>query len=240
MSVRRDVMPPGRARGRTIVVGVIAIAALIGAVVWVWGPASAASPPRTTTHDLVAGTVELSVDIGDVELVAGGDDRVEIVSRLTWFRTDLEPIESRHGDTLRIEQPDCGAICRIDYTVRIPAGTAVVVTVGTGDVVSTGVTGDQRLRTGLGDVIVRDASGTVDVHGDVGDVAVDCATPPDEVTAETSLGDVTVTVPADAGGYRVAADTGMGDTLIDVETSTSDDRSIEAHGSVGDVTVARR
>ncbi|MFI8181286.1 DUF4097 family beta strand repeat-containing protein [Actinacidiphila glaucinigra] len=141
--------------------------------------------------------------------------------------------------TLRLVGSGCGNSrpCKVDYVVRVPPATPVTVKVDNGEVEADGVTGAVDLGTGNGSVTgaalgARRASLT-SVNGTV-EATFEIA--PEEVTATTENGMVTVTVPPGTA-YDVRARTGVGMRQVSVPTDASSSRRITATTENGMVTV---
>jgi hypothetical protein len=113
--------------------------------------------------------------------------------------------------------------------VQLTGVGATDLTVTSGDVTVQDATGPVQLRATSGDIRVLDAKGTVkvqstsgDIHalnvggavdlkGTSGDIVADLVVAA-SVTAESSNGDINVTVPA--GAYQVTSDTATGDSSV--------------------------
>jgi len=105
--------------------------------------------------------------------------------------------------------------CGVDYDVTLPPGIEVEVNTGTGDTVVDGATAQVTINSGTGDIRASTLQASpVAVQTGTGDVRLQFSTPPDEVSAHSGIGDITITVPADGSDYRVVAHTGIG-TLSD-------------------------
>ena len=130
-----------------------------------------------------------------------------------------------------------------DVTVTAPAGDAgpgvgTTVRTGSGDVVLRGTGGDLDVGTGSGDVRAVDLSATsVRVHVGSGDVDLRAVGLPQDVTARTGSGDVTVTVPDTPVGYAVRATTGSGQALVGVTRNPSSPQRMVLLTGSGDVEV---
>ncbi len=153
----------------------------------------------------------------------------------------------------------CGPVlfgnCRASVTVRVPAGAAVTVHSGNGDVELSGLSGPVRVDAGAGDISASDLSGPTDLHTGSGDVEGDAlssptvragsgsgdlellfSAPPAEADAETGSGDVTLLVPRGAA-YAVDAETSSGDRVVGVQTSRRSGHALHVRSGSGDVSV---
>ena len=111
-----------------------------------------------------------------------------------------------------------------------------------GDVDAVDASGDVTMRTSSGDVTGADLGGDrVQGRTSSGDVNLDFVGSPREVRAQTSSGDVTVTVPEQANvEYRVEVESDSGDDTNDVASDPNAARTITARTSSGDARVLYR
>jgi hypothetical protein len=137
---------------------------------------------------------------GDIEIVAGGENRVTAKLRegegtQVSFREEGDRVELLFDGVPVLR---CGRLC-----VEVPQKSAVEVTSDSGDVAIHGVGGDVRARATGGDVRVENA-GAVEVRAVSGDVAVQSAA--GEVRVNTVSGDITV-----SASSHLSANTTSGD-----------------------------
>lgn len=123
-------------------------------------------------------------------------------------------------------------------TVQVPAGHAVTIHSTNGDIELEGLSDGIEVTSQNGDVSLDEVSGTVDVESPNGDVELASAAALDEVRLETSNGDISASLGADAS-YRVEADSDNGDVSVDVERDPDSDRVLTAISNNGDVTIGR-
>ncbi|MQA17195.1 MAG: DUF4097 family beta strand repeat protein, partial [Pseudonocardiaceae bacterium] len=123
-----------------------------------------------------------------------------------------------------------------DVDVRDVPGTVAVDT-GSGQVRLTNLAGTSTVHTSSGSIRGESLRGPVSASASSGDIALELARQHD-VRAETSSGDVELTVPA--GRYRV--DSNGDDDRGDIEVIDAPDArfALELYTSSGDITVARR
>ncbi|MCX4748452.1 DUF4097 domain-containing protein [Kitasatospora sp. NBC_01287] len=130
----------------------------------------------------------------------------------------------------------CPDDCGIDYQVDVPAGTAVRISAGTGDVHLSGLSAEVRAATGTGQVEALGlTSGTATLTSDTGDVSATFTTAPGSLTATTATGNVKVVLPN--GGYAVTAEADTGSVKVTVPQDAASGHAIDARSSTGDVTV---
>jgi hypothetical protein len=154
----------------------------------------------------------------------------------------------RGGGSIVLDQ------CSVDFTVTVPPGTPVTVRTSTGSIEVSGTGGPVTAKSNTGDIYLRNASGSIqlttdigDISGDLlgggvvsgrsntGDVRLNFVAAPDQITANTDIGDIRVLVPDDATRYRVSADVDLGDRYIKVPTDASSTRIADLSTSTGDI-----
>lgn len=134
-------------------------------------------PVRVRTFPDPVHTVDLSVQIGNV-LVERGPTSTTIV-RTSGTRTARTPSddETLRAGTLHIGS-SCGTatanadFCRRNYVVEVPADTAVLAAVGTGNIEIRRTGGSVRVSDGTGSILVDHAAGEVQATADTGQITV--------------------------------------------------------------------
>jgi hypothetical protein len=182
----------------------------------------------------------LDSDSGTVDLSAGPDGAVNVKQRLQWDGAKPQVTVAVDGDTLRVTArcPPEDNRCEVNFTITLPAATAVDATTGAGAVRAAQLSGDQRLVTSAGGVTAADMRAkTVDARTTAGIVELSFAQAPQSVTAESTAGSVEVTVPRDGTRYRVEAGTTAGQRTVDVATDSTSQHVISAQSTAGSVTV---
>ncbi|MBX6389616.1 MAG: DUF4097 family beta strand repeat protein [Frankia sp.] len=216
--------------------------------------------------DLPAGVDRLVVSLGsgNVRLTGADDGPVAIDASMRSVVAppglDLEvvgstaQVHSNCGDHGLLDLVDLN--CHIRLSITVPAGVAVEVRTGSGNIDAVDLRGSFDLRTSSGNIRASGGSGsarmsassgnvrgtelgteTVDARSSSGNVMVELAVPPRHVDASTSSGNVRVVVPPGRESYDVVAQTSSGDDDVRVRTDPLSDRSIEARSSSGDVSV---
>ncbi|MCS7480786.1 DUF4097 domain-containing protein [Umezawaea endophytica] len=104
--------------------------------------------------------------------------------------------------------------------------------IGSGNAKLTGVTGSVTVVNSSGDIRAEKVDGDVNAEAKSGNVVVEL-TKQHNVTAASSSGDVTVTVPN--AGYRVVVDSDSGDKKIDVKNDASSQFELNLTAKSGDV-----
>ncbi|GAA2383146.1 hypothetical protein Cme02nite_75830 [Catellatospora methionotrophica] len=215
---------------------------------------------ETQSQDYAQQVNKLEFDLAAGDITVSSQDATGVaVSRKLQWKTDKPKItEEVSGQTLRIsvDCPDDQENCAVHYTVKAPAGVAVIAKTTAGNVVLNDITGDLDVNTDAGNTTVKNAVGKLRVHtvsGDVNatglkstDVAVTTesgkqtirfAAAPNLVEATAEAGDIEVAVPKADGGYQVKANTKDGTRTIDVTQDADSSRSISVTTTSGDVDV---
>lgn len=203
------------------------------------------------------GQVKIGSDSGDVAVAPSTDSLIHITTRARYGLR--RPALEQRADASGIElEADClwaDSQCDVDYDVTIPAGLAVVVSTGSGDISISDVSGAAQLSTGSGDISVRrvrgpaldvrTGSGNIDLvatesertvaRTGSGDIVAEFSAPPGDVQARTGSGDVTLALPEAA--YAVDVNTGSGDRTVEVINDPGSPRTVVARTGSGDVRV---
>ncbi|MGY1749953.1 DUF4097 family beta strand repeat-containing protein [Modestobacter sp. SYSU DS0511] len=208
-------------------------------------------------------SVEVDQDCaGDVTVLPAdaGGDAVEVARADRWTfgrpRHTAEVVDGRL--TVSTDCPDLQLFwtSASDLTLRVPAGVEVRVSAGAGAVRARGTTGDLDLSTSAGEVAVSDVTGRlhlsagagrisatgvtaeeVTAESSAGQVTVSAVAPVERLSATSSAGAVTVELPDDGTRYDVRADTSAGAITVDVPQDPDSPRVVEARSSAGSVTV---
>jgi hypothetical protein len=238
-----------------------------GVTVWIWlrppphltraGLHTAAS--RQVTREAPARLV-VRIDAGDLTVAPGPAGRVGEQRTLTWKSHPPVITESFARGTLTITsrcpagQP---AACSADVALSVPRGVAVHARVASGDVAVSGLRGAVSLAAAHGGLRLSRLSGPLQLSSasggivgealtaaqvsarvTAGDISLAFAAVPEQVSAASNAGDVSIDVPRRAGGYRVRAATLAGDRTVSVRQDPAATGSIVATSNAGDVAVA--
>lgn len=220
------------------------------------------SGPATLTLDNTAGAVIVTGGAGSAVVItahktAWGATQAEAEAALA----DLQLTITQTGDTItvRVVQPAQVAVIgevrggTVEFTIAVPADTALHLDTGFGAVTVSGVTRGADLRTSAGAITASDVSGpALTLRSDFGDVTLERADA-ETVDAGTSSGGVrlsqvtatgAVTLSTDFGlvrfedgaANRLSASTSSGDvTLLDLTVTGA----VDAHSDFGRLTVER-
>ena len=183
------------------------------------------------THFDTTGPINLKVEllVGDVKLTA--TERTSTTVRLVPNGRNGEELAEKfvveaHGNDVVVLSPKVrdglwgfGTKGSVDVEVDLPAGSAVDVKTGSGDIEATGLLGDVRAATGSGDMTFDEVA-AADVKSGSGDISLRAASR--DANVKTGSGDITV---GSAGG-RLDLVSGSGD----IELRRSD---AEVRGKTG-------
>jgi len=259
-------VPAGRA-GRTawltigVILTVLTIAVTIAGL-WFRVAAKAAiiSQNQDRTYTGQPAKIMLNLSSGDITIRRGAAGQVAVHRQLQWVHSKPIIDERWNGSTLVISQGCPNGFldlrCNANYTLTVPPGVTVTATTASGNVQVADITGPLQLRSESGDVgavnpvgdlTAKSASGNVTVTGarsgivtatsNSGDVTLGFAVAPDEVSADSAAGNVSVAVPT-GGSYDVQASTAAGNTSVRVPNNPHSPRLIHAHTDAGDATVS--
>jgi Putative adhesin len=214
-------------RRQFAVFGIVTLAAL--------GLSACGLTPRASAEDdtvLTERITSVRLDSGAGGLRLRGKTEATKVSLHRSVRyQDKQPGATHHVANGVLTLGGCGQSCSVDYTIDLPAGIPVSGETSDGSISLSGV-GDVKVSTSNGTIDLDGVTGVVDVEtsnggikgrglkGDHiralssnGAIELSPATPQD-ITAETSNGRITVTVPP--GKYQVSAETSLGGKDISV------------------------
>lgn len=201
---------------------------------------------RTTQEDLPVEMTSLTLDgeVGDITVRAAGPDetpslRATIRSGLTTPRVEtvVSGTSVELSDTCNNSWWDN---CSVTWDLVVPEATELAIVSSVGDVSVTETSGPLTVTSSVGSVTASGISApTVQVRSSVGDVDLRFASPPQDVRATSSTGDVMVTVPGDGTDYRVITDSSVGSVSNEVGSDPGAHQAIEVRTSVGDITLRR-
>jgi hypothetical protein len=205
-----------------------------------------------------ASQLSVTVDSGDLTLIASGDSQVHLtgIAHYGLVRPTVDVTTTGASVSVTVHCPwFVAGECSVDLTVAIPPRIEVTASTDTGNLTSNGLD-DLSLQTDTGDLQVDGGSGflhlssqTGDITGvaidaprvttnaQTGNISLDFAQAPTNVSAQDQTGDVTVTLPAGGTPYAVSAHTQTGDTNVEVPTNPASTNEISASTATGDVTV---
>ncbi|MFC9326633.1 DUF4097 family beta strand repeat-containing protein [Kitasatospora sp. NPDC057015] len=218
---------------------------------------------RDKTYALAARELLLDGAGADVRIEPGLPGQVLVRTSLDW--TLRKPLVAMlwEGDTLKVtvrcdRMLDLGGLgCGVRLDIRVPAATAVTGRSTSGSTEVRGLTGDVRLLSASGAVVLSGLGGRVsamstsgavwgtaltsarvEVVTRSGEARLSFARPPDAVTASTTSGELSLTVPS-ASRYRITGRSNSGGRSIDpVLEEPGAPRSIDVSTTSGSVSIS--
>jgi hypothetical protein len=180
---------------------------------------------------------------GDVSLKAapaGGAVRVTEDESESLFKPKVHSRLAADG-TLTLSASCPGRLsCGVHFELSVPPDVAVQVSSGFGDIVATGLTSTSsiRLDTTAGDIRANGLSAPdVRLGTGVGSLTASLAQPARRLDAGTVAGALKLTVPNTSYALRTHTSLGhVSDGAVSVDPAAP--RSIDAHSSIGDITIA--
>ncbi|MBM7788612.1 DUF4097 family beta strand repeat-containing protein [Tenggerimyces flavus] len=229
---------------RPAALAVVAVAGVAALAVGVGGWSSGGTRHQEQTFDQKITEVRLDTGGGDVEIAAGGVDKIEVKQSyrsFSIFKGKPKKIEV-DGETLVLPDGNCGWNCSVNFTVRVPEGTKITgqthsgtvsltdvasvdLEVDSGDVDIANVAGAVNVRSQSGTVDVQQARGDVNIHSQSGDISADDVNGKSEFRANSG------TVNADNLRGAVDAETSSGDISVNLAVPAS----VRAQASSGSV-----
>ena len=235
--------PRSRRRVALVVLGTIVSVLFIGIGALMLLDVAASHSFHTTSTYAGVRTLVVQNDAGDVSLSsAPAGSRVTVTADATegLFKPKRQARPARDG-TLTLKgscpgQPECG----VHYVVSVPPNVSIKVKSTVGDVTATDLlsTSSVQLSTGGGDVVATGLSApTIHLSTSVGDVRASLTHPARSLDATSGAGSINLTVPDTT--YAVRADSSLGHVSDhSVPNDPASPRSIDAHSSLGNVTIA--
>lgn len=206
--------------------------------------------------------VDVEVEGGRIEVVAGAADAAGIERNRRYLLGAPTTTETLVDGTLRIRAacPRFVAVgCRVDYRLEVPVGVALRVRSDRGSVSVDDVAGMVDVGTGAGGVRLMRTQGPVRVNTSAGNVdgvdlvaafldattgagriRLSLAEPSGRVGLRTGAGDIDLALPPAPGGYRVDADAGAGRVDLSVAQDPGAARAVIARSATGNIRVSTR
>jgi DUF4097 and DUF4098 domain-containing protein YvlB len=201
---------------------------------------------RTETEQVAASDIErIDVETGNgaIEIVGADTDTIELTATLRESdEGDATYVVERIDDALVVEGECDGGWsdeCSVGLELVVPAELDVVATTDNGRIDLDGVRGAVRADSDNGAITGDDlASVFVDVETDNGQIELVFATPPDDVTATTDNGAVTIRYPDDGGSHDVRARSDNGSVDVDVRDDPAAERRLVVETDNGSIDIA--
>ena len=245
----------------------IVLASVVGLLVIVIGSFSVANvlardqeTVTTVFDEPEVQLIDVELHNGSVTLVGSPEATITVTAELTHglHRSEQHVAVDRNRLVIRdtCHGPPFAAVCRAEYTLRVPARLAAVVRSHNGPVLVSRIDGgvDVSSTNGsiavdrpVGDLRLRSSNGRVEATAvrseDVeassrnGEVSLTFAAPPHDVEAESANGAVDIVLPDTDDAYRIEAASSHGPVDTPVRTDPSSSRTVVAESSNGSVTV---
>jgi hypothetical protein len=198
----------------------------------------------TYTIDDTVHTISFQGRAGQVKVHAK-DGAISITERAGY--TGSKPVTSHNvsGDTLELREEGCpdrptNGPCQVQWDITAPAGTVLDMQTNAGGIEVDGMSGQVTASSDSGGVEGHDlTSRKVNAKADSGGVELDFTQAPDDVTASTDAGGVTITVPGGTA-YAVQAGSDAGGKAVDVQEDASSPHKIKANSGAGGVEISNR
>ena len=227
-----------------VVVGLIVAAMTIG-----WGAynliallAHAEQTEHRTIPAAGVSSLRISTNEGGIRVTAGpaGSDIV-VEARMSEGLHAPSSTVTANGDEVTL-RAHCSAWsqywCSVSYVVQVPADLDLTLTTENGAVNVDGVSGKLTVRTDNGTVRGTHLSAAVvDSRADIGTTSLQFDKAPEQVSARTDVGSITVVVPDDDTVYNVSTTNDIGSKSNGVRHDPTSRRTISARADVGDVNV---
>ncbi|MEU5871914.1 DUF4097 family beta strand repeat-containing protein [Glycomyces sp. NPDC047369] len=216
---------------------------------WAWAVSNDdENATRTEEFNRAVSAVDVTADIGDVQLDAARGTALEFRLESAWRGGEPETTEDWEGDALTVRgECDDGRLlgldidqCQTNYTLGLPAGAAATADTGVGDIRLDGLDGDVDAITGVGSIHGTNLrTADVTVENGVGDVDLEFDEVHGDIAIDAGAGDVVITVPDDGTTFDLQIDGGVGDQDIRIATDPNADADyvISVTSGVGSVTV---
>jgi len=205
------------------------------------GPVASSSGPESYTVSSPVSTLVVNGGAGTIT-VTGTSAATVTVTEQAYYSNSAKPPSTTHVDqdgtlTLGYTCP-LQLTCGVSYAVSVPRQVAVLVTDREGAITLTSLAGPLRAQT-VGGVITGTAlaSRSATFKSTAGEITAAFTTVPASVSAATTAGPITLTLPPGAA-YRVHAHTYIGSSTVSVRQSAAASSVISASSDVGSVTVS--
>jgi len=201
-------------------------------------------------------TVELASDSGSISISQTSGEKVLVTSKLRFAGRKPKLLQKVEGLSLRL-QSKCEFplfACGVDYSIRVPAKTAVQVILGAGEVKLIGLDGPVavdsdagniagsalrgrvQLKTSAGNITgVRLNSPGVHATSLAGNIELNFVRAPTLVDATTSAGNVSLKVPDK--GFRVRTRAVAGKVNVGIATDPSAPGLLSARTPAGNISI---
>lgn len=247
---------------RRILAVLIVVVGLAGVAVAGLATFAAVTDRTVSTRPGPIRSVEVDVEAGTVEVVAGPANEAKVDRTRQYIRGAPMVRESLVDGVLRITA-ECRRFvplgCEVDYRIEVPEDAAVRVRSDRGSVRVENMTGMVEAETEAGGVRLSGTRGPVrattsagnidgvdlvaafiDAATDAGRIRISLAEPSARVALRTDAGHIDLTLPEAPGGYRVTTETGVGRVEVDVAEEPTSPRAVTATTGAGNIRIRTR
>jgi hypothetical protein len=217
----------------------------------------------STTHPGTIKGLDVQIDVGRVEVVAGVGTDAKVDLARHYLRGAPTITETVADGIVRVVATGCpGRVvlgCAVDVRVALPAATPVQVRTGAGavsvdgmangiDVATSGgsvrlsrTTGPVKVATSGGGVTGVDLAPTfLDATTSAGKVALSLTKPAARIDVRTGRGGIDLALPVTDGGYRVMTKTASGKVGVSVAQDLTSGRAVTATTGAGRIRIHPR
>lgn len=196
------------------------------------------APGRAYRLPAPAGAVSVNT-AGSVTVTGGRSDHVAVTEDPSYSVTPPVTSHTSRNGTLALGYTcKTQLVCKVDYTITVPRGIAVRVVSRESSVTLAGLSGPVTAQTFAGLLTATGlASPTATLKSTVGGVNATFATAPAAVSASTTAGPISLSLPVPET-YQVNADAVVGVSTVTVPRASGAPHVINAHSTLGSVTVS--
>lgn len=205
------------------------------------GPAASSSGPKSYTVSSPVSTVVVNGGAGTIT-VTGTSAAAVTVTEQAYYSNSAKPPLTTHVDrdgtlTLAYTCP-IQLTCGVSYVIGVPRRAAVQVSDREGAITLASLAGPLRAQTLTGVITGTGlASPSAMFKSTAGEISAAFSGVPASVSASTTAGPITLTLPP-AAAYRVHAHTYVGNSTVTVRQSATASSVISASSDVGSVTIS--
>jgi hypothetical protein len=201
------------------------------------GSAAHHPPPQVFTVSARVTTLVISGGSGSVDVTGSSRSTVSVSQQASYTGKPPSVTHVLRGTTLTLSYT-CPAqiVCGMAYEVQVPRGIAVTVGTGTGEITLTSLAGPVTARADAGLITGVDLRSSVaSFKSNAGGIVAAFSAAPSSLTATTTVGPITLTVPGSVT-YRLSTHTIVGTSTVTVRRGGSA-HSITASSDLGSIAV---
>jgi hypothetical protein len=194
-------------------------------------------PPQVFTVSARVTALVINGGSGSVDVTGSSRSTVSVSQQASYSGKPPAAAHVLRGTTLTLSYR-CPAqiVCGMAYEVQVPRGVAVTVGSGAGAVTLTSLAGPVTARADAGLITGVDLrSAVASLKSNAGGVVAAFSAAPSSLTATTTVGPITLTVPGSVA-YRVSTHTVVGTSSVNVRRGGSG-HSISARYDLGSISI---